>query len=102
MDGSAIGAVTDHDQLGRFKSGNTEYAAKRRRVAELLAQLAVDYDASPSQQQLLAVAALHLDDAVVARTAERRVRATNAATRILRSIPRREAPTLSLRELGLE
>jgi hypothetical protein len=102
MDGSAIGAATDHDRLGRFKNGNSEYAAKRRRIAERLVQLSADYNASPSQQQLLAIAARHLDDAAVARTAERRVRATNAATRILRLIPHKEPPLLSLEELGID
>jgi hypothetical protein len=99
MDGLAGGTVSDHDRLGRFKNGNSEYAAKRRRIAERLAQLSTDYAASPSQQQLLAIAARHLDDAAVARTAERRVRATNAATRILRLIPRKEAPMRSMTEL---
>ena len=101
MHGSAIGAASDHDQLGRFKSGNTEYAAKRRRITERLVQLNADYDATPSQQQLLAIAARHLDEAATTRRAERRVSATNAAQRILRSIPRRELPVQSLEELGL-
>jgi hypothetical protein len=102
MDGSASGAVAAHDQAGRFTAGNTEYRAKQRRIAERLAQLNADYDASPSQQQLLAIVARHLDDAAVARTAERRVRASNAATRILKQIPRREPQLQSLKELGLE
>jgi hypothetical protein len=100
MDGSASGAVAAHDQAGRFTAGNTEYRAKQRRIAERLAQLNADYDGS--QQQLLAIVARHLDDAAVARTAERRVRASNAATRILKQIPRREPQLQSLKELGLE
>jgi len=102
MDGLAGGTVSEHDRLGRFKNGNSEHSVKRRRVAARLKALSADYDASPSQEQLLVIVARHLDDAAVARTAERRVRATNAATRLLRSIPRREAPLRSLKDLGLE
>jgi hypothetical protein len=89
MDGSAIGAVADHDKLGRFTTGNTEYRAKQKRLAERLAQLNADYDATPSQQQLLAIAARHLDDAERARSALARTRASNAARRLLADIPRR-------------
>ena len=99
MDGSAIGTASDHDRLGRFKNGNSEYRAKQKRIAERLAQLADDYDATPSQQQLLRVVAGHLDDAERARTAERRVLAGNAANRLLRSIPRRELPLRTVAEL---
>jgi len=49
---------------------------------------------------LLAIIARHLDDAERARSAERRVRAGNAANRLLRQIPRKpEPPVPSLREL---
>jgi len=81
--------------------GHSEYAAKRRRVAERLAELSLDYDASsPSQRTLLLLAAQHLDEATMTRSAERRVRAGNAANRLLRQIPRKpEPPVPSLREL---
>ena len=51
---------------------------------------------------LLPIIARHLDDAERARTAERRVRAGNAANRLLRLIPRRkrpEEPLMAAREL---
>ena len=88
MDGLAGGTASDHDPVtGYFVNGNTEYRAKQKRLAERLAQLMADYDASPTQQQLLAIAAKHLDEAATTRRPERRVSATNAAQRILRSIP---------------
>lgn len=100
MDGSAISTASDHDPAtGYFKNGNTEYRAKQKRLAERLAQLRLDYDPSPSQQQLLVIVARHLDDAERARTAERRVLAGNAANRLLRSIPRRELPLRTVAQL---
>jgi hypothetical protein len=92
MDGSANGTVAHHDRRGRFANGNTEYRAKQQRIAEKARQLALDYDPSPSQQMLLSIVARHLDDAERARTAERRVRAGNAANRLLRLIPRKPEP----------
>jgi hypothetical protein len=101
VDGSAIGAVAHHDRRGRFANGNTEYRAKQQRVAEKAHQLALDYDPSPSQRMLLPIIARHLDDAERARTAERRVRAGNAANRLLRLIPRKpEPPPPSLDSYG--
>jgi hypothetical protein len=96
MDGSPIGAAADHDRRGRFVSANSAYRAKQQRLAERLRRLRLDYDPSPSQQMLLAVIARHLDDAERARTAERRVRAGNAANRLLRLIPRRKTKQASL------
>ena len=65
MNGSAIGRTAPHDQKsGRFAPGNTEYRAKRLRVAERVNQLAAEYNArSPVTLQLLRVAAEHLDQA---------------------------------------
>jgi len=100
MDGSASGTVPAHDELGRFRAGNSEYRARLQRLAERVRQLALDLDPSPSQRQLLPIIARHLDDAERARTAERRVRAGNAANRLLRLIPKREEERLvSAREL---
>jgi hypothetical protein len=99
MDGFASGAATHHDRRGRFANGNTEYRAKQQRVAEKARQLSLDYDPSPSQHMLLPIIARHLDDAERARSAERRVRAGNAATRLLRQLQRREAPLRTLQEL---
>lgn len=94
MDGSANGTVAHHDRRGRFVAGNTEYRAKQQRIAERVRQLSLDYDASPSQQMLLAVAARHLDDAERARSALARTRASNAARRLLADIPRKPEPSL--------
>jgi hypothetical protein len=96
MDGSVIGTTPAHDQLGRFRVGNTEYRVRQQRLAERVRQLNLDYDPSPSQRLLLPIIARHLDDALRARTAERRVRAGNAANRLLRSIPRRKKRTRML------
>jgi len=90
MDGSASGTAPAHDELGRFRAGNSEYRARLQRLAERARQLALDLDPSPSQRQLLPIIARHLDDAERARTAERRVRAGNAANRLLRLIPKRQ------------
>jgi hypothetical protein len=101
MDGSASGAVAHHDRRGRFANGNTEYRAKQQRIAEKARQLALDYDLSPSQRMLLPIIARHLDDAERARSAERRVRAGNAANRLMRQLKRKERPLPTLKELGL-
>ena len=90
MDGSASGTAPAHDELGRFRAGNSEYRARLQRLAERARQLALDLDPSPSQRQLLPIIARHLDDAERARTAERRVRSGNAANRLLRLIPKRQ------------
>src|SRR5215831_12268580 len=94
MDGSASGTAPAHDELGRFRAGNSEYRARLQRLAERARQLALDYDPSPSQQMLLPIIARHLDDAERARTAERRVRAGGAADRLLRLIPKRKQEPL--------
>jgi|SRR6516225_4836776 hypothetical protein len=89
MDGSVSGMATAHDRAGRFVGGNSEYRAKQKRLAERLAALRLDYDPSPSQQQLLSVVARFLDDAERARSAVARTRASNAARRLLKDIPRK-------------
>jgi hypothetical protein len=90
-----------HDIQGRFVNGNSEREAKKRRIAERLATLRLDYDPSPSQQMLLVVVAGHLDDAERCRSAAARIRATNAARRLLRDIPRKPPPgqLMTAREL---
>src|SRR5215469_16037258 len=75
--------------------GHSEYAARKRRLAERVAKLRLDYDPSPSQQMLLVVIAGHLDDAERARSAIARTRATNAARRLLKDIPRKPEPPAS-------
>src|SRR6516165_8112742 len=80
-----------HDEFGRLVRGHSEYAARKRRLAERLEKLRLDYDPSPSQQMLLVVIAGHLDDAERCRSAIARTRATNAARRLLKDIPRKPA-----------
>jgi hypothetical protein len=94
MNSAAIGAMSGHDpHNGSFTAGNSERAAKKRRIAERVAKLRLDYDPSPSQEMLLIVVAGHLDDAERCRSAIARTRATNAARRLLRDIPRKPEPS---------
>ena len=93
MNGATIGAMSGHDpRNGTFTAGNSGRAATKRRIAERFAKLRLDYDPSPSQEMLLAVAAGHLDDAERCRSAIARTRATNAARRLLKDIPRKPGP----------
>ena len=89
MDGTAGGAVAGHDRQGRFVNGHSEYAARRRRLAEIVQTLVAEFDPTPSQMRLLAIAARHMDDAERCRSAIARTRATNAARRLLKDIPRK-------------
>ena len=64
------------------------------------AAAAVEALARAAQKQLLAIAAGHLDDAERCRTAIARTRATNAARRLLKDIPRKPPPaSITAREL---
>jgi len=102
MDGAASGTAAGHDRRGRFVNGHSEYAARRRRVAERLEQLCADYDASsPVNRQLLSIAAQHLDDAAVTRIAAKRASSTRAAMKILDRVPRKPPPAqlMTAREL---
>jgi len=90
MNGADVGATLGHNpHNGTFTAGNSGRAAKKRRIAERLARLRLDYDPSTSQEMLLAVAAGHLDDAERCQSAIARTRATNAARRLLKDIPRK-------------
>jgi hypothetical protein len=91
MNGAPSGVMSGPHN-GSFTAGNSERAAKKRRIAERLAKLCLDYDPSPSQQMLLAVVAGHLDDAERCRSAIARTRATNAARRLLKDIARKPEP----------
>ena len=103
MNGATIGAMSGHDpRNGTFTAGNSGRAAKKRRIAERFAKLRLDYDPSPSQEMLLAVAAGHLDDAERCRSAIARTRATNAARRLLKDIPRKPKPPASHQAQALE
>ena len=99
MDGAA---TSGHDELGRLVRGHSEYAARKRRLAERVEKLRLDYDPSPSQQMLLVVVAGHLDDAERARSAIARTRATNAARRLLKDIPRKPLLSRPLAATDLE
>jgi len=100
MDDSST-VTTSSDRPWLFQSGNSEYRAKKQRIAARLAQLIADHDPTPSQKQILAVVAHHLDDAERARSLVQRVRAGNAARRLLKDIPRKPPPAqlVTAREL---
>jgi hypothetical protein len=102
MSGSAVGDVSEHDRLGRFTEGNSEYRAKQRRLAEIAQSLAAEFDPTPSQVRLLAIIARHMDDAERSRSAERRVKASNAVRRLLKDLKRKPEPPLSSLEGYLE
>src|SRR5262245_57764781 len=99
QDGAQRSAVAGHDPAtGRFVRGHiSEYRTRSRLVQERLTSLMATYNAvKPADIALLSVAAIHLVDAEKSRKRVDRVRASNAAARILRSIPRQpdRAPTL--------
>jgi hypothetical protein len=97
-DSSAVPALSDKPWL--FRPGHSEYRAKKQRIAARLEQLLADHDPTPSQKQILAVVAHHLDDAERARSLVQRVRAGNAARRLLKDIPRKPpAASMTAREL---
>jgi hypothetical protein len=102
MNGAIITRTPGHDpRNGSFTAGNSGRTARKRRIAARLEQLLADHDPTPSQRQLLAIAAGHLDDAERCQTAIARTRATNAARRLLKDIPRKPpaAPLPTAREL---
>jgi hypothetical protein len=82
---------TSGNPLGRKLTKQQELARKAR-IDERVAQLAIDYDPSPSDRQLLIVAAGFIDEAEHARNGDRRVKCANAARRLLRDIPRKPEP----------
>ena len=99
MDDSSS-VTTSSDRPWLFQAGNSEYRAKKQRIAARLAQLIADHDPTPSQKQILAVVANHLEDAERARSLVQRVRAGNAARRLLKDIPRKPVSAqLTAREL---
>jgi hypothetical protein len=54
--------------------------------------LADEFDPTPSQVRLLPIIARHMDDAERARTAERRIRASNTVRRLMRDLKRKPSP----------
>jgi hypothetical protein len=104
MDGTTNGTAAGHDRLGRFVAGHSEYAAKRRRIAAKVKQLAADYDAStPAQKLMLRLAAQSIDAASVTRSSTTRERSSHVALRLLSEIPKRkrqrQSQVLSIEEI---
>lgn len=102
QDGAERSAVAGHDPVtGRFQRGHTsEYQTRARLVKERLDALLATYKAvSAGDIALLSVAAVHLIDAEKARSRLHRQRSSNAAARILRSIPRAPAPEPTLAQM---
>jgi hypothetical protein len=88
---------------GRFVQGNSGYRLRKAARDLIRDGLLAEYDfASPAASVLLPIIVGHLFDAERARKRVDRVRAANAANRLLRSIPRRDAapppPLSSYRE----
>jgi hypothetical protein len=102
MNDATNGVSLAHDPVsGQFLLRHKGRTAKKRRIAERLARLRLDYDPSSSQEMLLAVAAGHLDDAERCQTAIARTRATNAARRLLKDIPRKPKPSAAANPAAL-
>jgi hypothetical protein len=102
MDGSATGTALGHNpKSGRFTNGHSEYRARKDRLAAIVQTLAAEFDPTPSQLRLLPIIARHMDDAERARPAERRIRASNTARRLMRDLKRKPVPVqlMTAREL---
>ena len=70
MDDQAIVTPTS-DKPWLFSKGNSEYARRKLRIAERVAALALEYNATGAlAKQLLQIAATHLDAASMARSAQ--------------------------------
>src|SRR5262249_41346695 len=93
IDGAAIAPAPGHDRSGKFTAGHSEYAAKRRRIAERVAALVQDYDAqSPTAMMLLRIAAEFLDTAERTRSHALRTRSTRASAKVLDRLERKPEP----------
>ena len=104
--GTDISATLDRDPVnGRYRSKHTDSRLARvKRVAERLEQLRATYMlAGPSDDATLSIVAHLFVDAEAARSRISRVRCINAATRLLRTLRRREpeAPPVNLKAFGL-
>lgn len=98
---TAPDAGSDHrDRRGRVTAGNSNYFAKQKRLAERLEQLIAHFEgASAAEVQVLSTIARLFDDSERATTLTARIRASNAARRLLATIrPPKEKPPLTLRE----
>jgi hypothetical protein len=78
------------DKPWLFAKGNTEYRTRKDRIAERVAQLATEYDANSAvSKQLLEIAAVHLDQAAMARNNALRSRSTRLAMKVLDRLERK-------------
>src|SRR5262249_2141071 len=92
QDGSDSRSVPGHDPVtGHFVRGfRGAYRTRQQMVAARLEALQSQYSAtSPADLVLLALASVHLVGSGRARNSVHRVRAANAAMRILKQIPRK-------------
>ena len=93
MLGDLQGATMERDRsrnkAGRYKPGYNSRRVKKERVAHRLAGLIEVYAADAATQQVLGAVAVCLDDAEHAHTLVARVRAGNAARRLLATITRK-------------
>jgi cell division septum initiation protein DivIVA len=100
MDGSAIGDTVEHDRLGRFVAGNSDWHARKARLAALTEQLSSEYDAgSAIARQLIKIAAQHLDQAATTRNSVLRARATRLAAKVLDRLQRKPEPVQSIEDI---
>jgi hypothetical protein len=98
MDDS-VSVMPPADKPWLFQHGNTEYRARQARLDERFSQLCAEYEDTPAQRQILRAVAANLDDAERSRIKWKRTRAANTAQRLLRSIPRKQPPALTLEEM---
>jgi len=90
-DQATVAASTDKPWL--FAKGNTEYRARKDRIADRVAQLATEYEAASSvSKQLLEIAAVHLDTAARTHSNALRARATRLAMKLLDRLERKPQP----------
>jgi len=91
LDGSSNSATKGHDAAtGRFLPGNRgEYHVRHERIQATLKGLIRSFRPNnDGDRALLALAAVHMDAAVTARTSTKRTRESNAARRLLDRVPR--------------
>jgi hypothetical protein len=95
MDDSATVAASS-DKPWLFRQGNTQYRARKQRIAERVAALATEYVATSAvSKQLLEIAAVHLDTAARTHSSALRGRATRLAVKVLDRLERKPQETLN-------
>lgn len=97
-DGQPVKAQPSRDHRdGRFISGNSAYKSRQVRIMDFIERLRAAYDISnPADYAIASIAALNLADAETSRARVHRVRATNAASRLLKSLKRKPEKPLAL------